>query len=52
MAVDKDTTVDGLARSRMIGFWFVPGTTALHVRTGTDVDWNEGFDQTLPCRSM
>jgi hypothetical protein len=46
MAMDKDTTADGLARSRMIAIWIVPGTTSLHVRTGTDVDWNEGIDQT------
>jgi hypothetical protein len=30
----------------VLGIWFVPGTTELHVRTGTDVNWSEGFDQT------
>ncbi len=44
--MDKDTNADGLPRSRMIGIWFWPGTTKLHVRTGTDVSWNAGVDPT------
>jgi hypothetical protein len=44
--MDKDTTADVLPRSRMIAIWFWPGTTQLHVRTGTDVDWNAGVDPT------
>ena len=44
--MDKDTTADVLPRSRMIAIWFHPGTTQLHVRIGTDVDWNAGVDPT------
>jgi hypothetical protein len=44
--MDKDTNADGLARSRMLAIFIWPGTTNLHVRTGTDVDWNEGVDPT------
>ncbi len=46
LLMDKDTNADALPRSRMIGIWFWPGTTKLHVRTGTDVDWNAGVDPT------
>jgi hypothetical protein len=44
--MDKDTTADVLPRSRMIAIWFYPGTTLLHVRTGTDLSWNAGVDPT------
>jgi hypothetical protein len=44
--MDKDLNADGVARSRMIGIWFIPGTTLLHVRTGTNLSWNAGVDPT------
>jgi uncharacterized protein (DUF427 family) len=44
--MDKDTNADGLARSRMIAIWLQPGTTGLHVRTGTNLDWNAGINLT------
>jgi hypothetical protein len=42
----RDASTDVSPTSRVLGIWIIPGITALHVRFGTDVDWNEGFDQT------
>jgi hypothetical protein len=42
----RDASTDVSPTSRVLGIWIIPGIMALHVRFGTDVDWNEGFDQT------
>ena len=44
--IQKDAHGDGLATSRMLAVNFVPGTTRLHVRTGTSTNWDAGIDQT------
>jgi hypothetical protein len=42
----KDVSVDGLPTSRVLGIWFIPETTRFQIRLGTNVDWNEGLEQT------
>eukprot|EP00466_Bigelowiella_natans_P010902 jgi/Bigna1/76348/fgenesh1_pg.40_\ len=37
---------DHKAYGRNPGIWFFPGSTRLHLRSGTDKNWNEGCDPT------